>query len=104
MYNQDEILAKIKSVVLEEIPDAKVYLFGSRVTGKIHEESDWDILVLTQKKYPKSTRRLIDEKLFPLSISVGSDFSFLITTKDDWEKHPGYYSLQLGIADQYIIL
>jgi len=102
MYNQDEILTKIKSVVLEEIPDAKVYLFGSRVTGKIHEESDWDILVLSEKKYPKSVKRLIDEKLFPLSISVGSGFSFLITTKYDWENHPGYYSLQLGIADQFI--
>ena len=82
MYNQDEILTKIKSVVLEEIPDAKVYLFGSRVTGKIHEESDWDILVLSEKKYPKSVKRL--------------------TTKYDWENHPGYYSLQLGIADQFI--
>lgn len=104
MYNQDEILAKIKSVVLEEIPDAKVYLFGSRVTGKIHEESDWDILVLTEKKYPKSVKKLIDEKLFPLSISVASDFSFLITTKDEWNNDPGYYSLQLGIADQFISL
>lgn len=104
MHNQDEILAKIKSVVLEEIPDAKVYLFGSRVTGEIHEESDWDILVLTEKKYPKAIRSIIDEKLHNLSVSVGSDFSFLITTKDDWENHPGYYSLQLGIADQYISL
>lgn len=104
MYNQDEILAKIKSIVLEEIPDGKVYLFGSRVTGKIHEESDWDILVLTEKRYPKDVRKAIDKKVFDLSILVGSDFSFLITTKDDWENHPAYYSLQLGIADQFISL
>ena len=78
MYSQEEILSKIKSVVLEEIPDAKIYLFGSRVTGEVHAESDWDILVLTHKEYPKSVRRNIDEKLFPLSISVGSIFSFII--------------------------
>jgi predicted nucleotidyltransferase len=104
MYSQDEILAKIKSVVLEEIPDAKIYLFGSRVTGKIHEESDWDILVLTDKEYPKSVRKNIDQKLFSFSISVASVFSFIITTKDKWKNEPGYYSLQLGIADQFISL
>ncbi len=104
MYNKEEILSKIKSVVLEEIPDAKVYLFGSRVTDRVHEESDWDILVLTEKEYPKSIRRNIDEKLFPLSLSVGSVFSFIITTENHWKNHPGYYSLQLGIGDQFISL
>ncbi len=104
MYSQDEILSKIKSVVLEEIPDAKVYLFGSRVTGRIHEESDWDILVLTDEDYSKSVRKIIDQKLLPLSISVNSIFSFIITTKDKWKNDPCYYSLQLGIADQFISL
>lgn len=104
MYSQDEILARIKSVVQEEIPDAKVYLFGSRVTGKVHEESDWDILVLTEIKYPKSIRRLIDDKLYGFSLSTHSMFSFIIVTKDEWENHPGYYSLQLGIGNQYVSL
>ncbi|MEO8112473.1 MAG: nucleotidyltransferase domain-containing protein [Ginsengibacter sp.] len=104
MNSREEILSKIKSVVLEEIPDAKVYLFGSRVTGKIHEESDWDILVLTDQEYPKSVSKTIDEKLFSLSISVVSVFSFIITTKDKWKNDPSYYSLQLGIADQFISL
>ncbi len=102
MYSQEEILSKIKSVVLEEIPDAKIYLFGSRVTGRIHEESDWDILVLTDQEYPKSVRKSIDEKLFSFSISVKSIFSFIITTQSHWKNHPGYYSLQLGIGDQFI--
>lgn len=101
MYNQEEILAKIKSVVLEEIPDAKIYLFGSRVTGKVHEESDWDVLVLTDIQYPKTIEKIIDEKLFPLSILIGSVFSFILTTERDWKNHPGFYSLQLGIGDQF---
>ncbi len=104
MENDQEILAKIKSAVLEEIPDAQLYLFGSRATGKVHEESDWDILVLTDKRYPKSVKKGIDEKLFPLSISIASVFSFIITTKEDWKNHPAYYSLQLGIGNQYVNL
>jgi predicted nucleotidyltransferase len=102
MYSQQEILAKIKSVVLEEIPDAQLYLFGSMVTGKVHEESDWDILVLTQMDYPKSVGKKIDERLFSFSIAAASIFSFIITTRESWLNHPGYYSLQLGIGDQYL--
>lgn len=104
MYKQDEILAKIKLLVREEIPDAKVYLFGSRVTGKVHEESDWDILILTEKIYPKSLEWLVHDKLFPLGISIGSVFNFILATQDEWEHHPAYYSLQKGIGDQYIRL
>lgn len=101
---QEEILLTIKSKVQEEIPDAKVYLFGSRVTGKIHDESDWDILILTKEKYPKSIKSKIHEKLFPLSVLIGSLIQIIIATEDEWENYPGYYSLQLGIGNQLINL
>lgn len=104
MINQEEILSAIKALVKEEIPDAKVYLFGSRATGNVHEESDWDILILTEKKYPKSSKWLIVDKLFPLSLSIGSVISPILATNDDWENHPAYYALQKGIGDQYIVI
>lgn len=104
MYSQNEILANIKSVVQEEIPDAHLYLFGSRVSGNVHEESDWDILVLTEKKYPRNVRDILDKKLYDLSVLSNNVFSFIVATQKDWETHPGYYSLQLGIGNQYISL
>lgn len=104
MTNQTEILATIKSIIQEEIPDAIVYLFGSRVTGKVHEESDWDILILTEKKYGKPVKWLIHDKLFSLSVSIGSVFHFILATKDEWYNEPGYYSLQKGIGSQLVSL
>lgn len=99
-----QILDKIKSVVLEEIPEAKIYLFGSRTSGKIHSESDWDLLVLTENDLSKNVKKDIEEKLFPLSMAVSSVFSFIITTRKDWNHNPGYYALHLGIGDQFITL
>lgn len=99
-----EILSTIKAIVTTEIPDAKIYLFGSRTTDRVHEESDWDILILTERKYPKSCKWLIQEKLFPLSLSIGSVFSFVLATGDEWENDPAYYSLQKGIGSQYVVL
>ena len=104
MLTDKEILAQIKTAVLEIIPDAKVFLFGSRARGDWHDESDWDILILTERKYPKATKWKIHDKLFPLSVSAGTVFQFIMATHEEWEHHPGYYALQLGIKDELVAL
>ena len=102
MYNLDEILAKIKSVVLEEIPDAKVYLFGSRVTGKIHEESDWDILVITSKKVDREMKNNIHEKVFQLDGEINSYIDIKIVNEKDWMESPSYYVLRQSIKNEFV--
>lgn len=104
MLERNEILRTIKSTVRAEIPDAEVRLFGSRVTGKIHAESDWDILILTQEKYPKRVKWSVYDNLFPISLSIGSVFNVIMITNDEWENAPGYYSLQKGVGNDYILL
>ena len=99
-----EILAQIKTTVQEIIPDAKVFLFGSRARGDWHEESDWDILVLTENKYPKSIKQLVHDKLFPLSVHLATLFQFVIVTEEEWENAPELYSLYKGVGDELIAL
>ena len=104
MTEQKEILSQIKTAIQEVVPDAKVYLFGSRARGDWHDESDWDILVLTEKKYPKAVKWQIHDKLFPLSVTLGTIFQLIITTKEEWENHPGYYVLQNTIQKELLAL
>ncbi len=104
MKSQEEILATIKAVVKGEIPDAGIYLFGSRARGDWHNESDWDILVLTEKKYPKAMKWKIHDKLFPLSVTAGTVYQFIMATHEEWENHPGYYTFQQGIKDELVAL
>lgn len=49
MQSEQAILFGIKAV-LEVVPDAGVILFGSRARKEAREESDWDILVLTDEQ------------------------------------------------------
>ncbi len=102
MTNQEEILLTIKALVKEEIPDAKVYLFGSRVTGKIHEESDWDILVITAKKVTRELKDDIRKKLFSLSDGAYFFIDFKIVNEKDWFESPSYYVLRLSIKDEVV--
>jgi predicted nucleotidyltransferase len=76
VHNEKEILAQIKKAILAIVPDAQVYLFGSRARGDWHDESDWDILVLTQETVNRSLKHRIYEKVFPISLQIG-DFMFL---------------------------
>lgn len=104
MYSQEEILAKIKSIVLEEIPDAKVYLFGSRVTGNVHEESDWDILVLTEKIADRALRKKMHYKLFPFNLTINGIIDTTIVNEIDWEQNPSYYILNRSIKNEKVAL
>lgn len=104
MYTQSEILSKIKSLVLEEIPDAKVYLFGSRATGKIHDESDWDILIITSGIVDRNLKNQVHDKLFPLSVEISSFINNILVNKNDWLKSPSFYILRHSIKDEAIAL
>ncbi len=50
MLAQQIILNNISLQVHSVLPDAEVLLYGSRAGGDWHEESDWDILILTTQR------------------------------------------------------
>ena len=103
MLSQKDILSLIRELVLTVTPDAKVMLFGSRATGSTHAESDWDILILTQKKYPKSVKWLIHDKIFPISVSNTTFFNILLIQKDEWNFNAGYYALKMSIGKNIVV-
>lgn len=41
------------------VPLSSVVLFGSRITGKAGEQSDWDFLIITKKPIIRSLKRKI---------------------------------------------
>ena len=53
-----EGLLKFQQAVRKETPITKMYLFGSRVWGKSHKDSDIDILVVSPSfRFQKSFKR-----------------------------------------------
>ena len=89
----NNILSSIKAQVQKVSPGAKVLLFGSRAYGVPTEESDWDILILTERPVNSAVKKQIHTTLFPLSVQIRAFINTLTVQEDDWMNNPSYYSL-----------
>ena len=89
----------IKQQVMQVLPDATVILFGSQANNTANEESDWDILVITDRLLiTNETKKIIHNRIFPLSVSIAAFINLVIVTKKDWQENPSYYSLKQSVA------
>ena len=95
--SNDVVLSSIKAQVQQILPDARIILFGSRAYGIPTEESDWDILILTQGSVNHSLKKDIHDVIFPISVKIGSFINTLTAQESEWNSNPSYYSLQQTI-------
>jgi len=81
------IALRIKSIIEKYDPNAKVYLYGSRATGKVHSESDWDVLILLSSDIVTSDmERLITSPLYDLEFDTGEVISPSVFAQKDWHR------------------
>ncbi len=88
-------VARHKSVVQAIAEKAKaiapkgseIILFGSQARGDARDDSDWDVLVLIDKK--RVMPNDIDEVAFPLrelGWDLGETINAIIYTKEEWKR------------------
>ena len=97
-------LAQEQRMVVQEIlsriiPDRKVLVFGSRVTGKVKPHSDLDLVIMgdnpLQVRTMRQLRDAFDDSSLPFQVDLvdwavaGEDFrKVIIQSAYDWEKFP----------------
>ena len=84
---QTAVLEALANFVSEKLPDAEVFLFGSRATNQSTSDSDWDVLVLlNQDSVSAETERSIMDDFYELELKTGNVISPLIYSKAVWNK------------------
>ena len=82
------IFNEIQALKRQLIPTEKMFLFGSQARGDAHEDSDWDLLVVLNKK-GKHNWDDFDKYAFPFS-ELGWDYNVAINpilyTQEEWDK------------------
>ena len=79
------ISEKISEKIHEIDPAARVILYGSRARGEEREDSDWDILVLTDYPVDVQAERTFRNHLYELELALEETFSLFVYSKEQWE-------------------
>ena len=88
-----QIFREIQTLKRQILPNEKVILFGSQARGDEREDSDWDLLVLLDKK-GKVTQKDDDKFAFPFVVmgwEKGTYISVKLYTKNEWESRPSLF-------------
>lgn len=80
-----KILNRIKRIVKDKEPSAKIYLYGSRSRGTAKEDSDWDLLILLNKdSITSETEKKITYPLYDLEFDTGEVISPMVFSEKEW--------------------
>ena len=83
-----QIFENIRTLKHQLLPNERVILFGSQARGDARPDSDWDLLVLLNKK-GKHNLNDFDEYAFPfeeIGWGHGVAINTLIYTQEEWDK------------------
>lgn len=94
----------IKSTVHSFLPGAKVLLFGSQAKGSQGKDSDYDILIITEKMMPQTEKRDLRGKIaWALVKSVHAPFDVICHSQEEvnvyknYNGHIVHYAMQEAI-------
>lgn len=86
MKATDKILQRIKMIVLQSEPSAKIYLYGSRARGTAKLDSDWDLLILLNKDgITDEEEQKITHPLYDLEFEIGEVISPMVYSEKEWD-------------------
>ncbi len=92
--NQDiNILHKIRDIAAALIPGCQVMLFGSRVRNDYRQDSDYDILIITNKSFIPKDKLPIKTRIRKELLKYGIFSDILIQSNQEIEvkkKLPGH--------------
>jgi predicted nucleotidyltransferase len=79
-----EILAAAKAAVKKILPDATLILFGSAARGERKPDSDYDLLVLTERALSNAEQSAVRDALFSIELERGPVLCTLFYSKSEW--------------------
>lgn len=79
------------TLLKNRFPIKEIILFGSKARGDADDESDIDLLVLTERKITWQERKALISALFDLELCYNVVLSPLIVTEHDW--YQGTFSI-----------
>jgi predicted nucleotidyltransferase len=78
------LLMRCCSVIKNIDPSAEVILYGSRARGDAEQESDYDLLILTDEKATLEREDIFRRQLFPIELETGAVLTVFLISREEW--------------------
>lgn len=72
-------------MVLSFDEKAEVILYGSRARGDFREDSDWDIVIITNLTLSEEVKDRLRDKLYAIELKYLQAISPIIVDRGDWD-------------------
>ena len=79
-----EILQQCKQAICRVLPDAEVFLYGSRARGDSAPDSDYDILILTDKPVNIKMKEDLISSIYPIELETGAVMTLIAHNHKEW--------------------
>ena len=94
----------IRNTISSVDPKAEVILYGSRARGTERNDSDWDILILTDYAINLQIERKFRDNLYDLELETGEPFSVFAYSKNDWQTKQRITPFYQNVTQEGILL
>lgn len=82
---EKELLVRCKQAIRAVDPTADVILFGSRARGDADEDSDYDLLILTDGDAGLKREDMFRQALYPLELETGAVLTVMAYNRQTWD-------------------
>jgi len=65
-------------------PSTEIILYGSRARGDAEQESDYDLLILTNKEATLKREDISRRQLFPIELETGAALTVFLISRKEW--------------------
>lgn len=97
--SQQQALFELRQRLSGSFGIQAMHLFGSVVRGEADEESDIDLLIVTERPLKRTVRHQITDVVFEINLQYDTNFSTLVVDRASWED--GLFSV-LPIRDEIL--
>lgn len=84
MTKRENILRLVKNRIKEVDPDSRIVLFGSRARGQSRKDSDWDFLILSNRKVDRDFQNRIFDTLFEVELETDEVLTGIVQNLTIW--------------------
>lgn len=79
------LLEELKRTILQHVPDAALFLYGSTARGTRLPDSDYDVLVLLNASITTQEEEVIQDAVYEMELARNVIISLIFKTVDQWK-------------------